>query len=84
MTTEYKGFWLRERPDGSVDAVNKATGQWFNRPTMRGAKWAISAYTRIHDELMVSGYRQQFPGVAAHWHKYQIDAVNAMMAKGGH
>lgn len=56
----YKGFILRERANGSWDAINRTTGQWFNRPTQRGVKWAVSAYTRIWDEMATSTPRRAF------------------------
>lgn len=67
MITEYKGFRLHTRPDGSVDAA--CGSRWFNRPSMRSAKWAVSVYTRINNELEDCGVR---PHPTTEWHASRL------------
>ena len=40
--TVYRGFLLSPRPDGSMDLMNRDTGQWLNAPTQRYAKWTAT------------------------------------------
>ena len=69
MITEYKGFRLHTRPDGSVDAA--CGSRWFNRPSIRSAKWAVSVYTRINGELENCGTRPRFH-VVTEWHASRL------------
>jgi hypothetical protein len=53
MTTtivNHRGWLIIARGHG-FDAIQPDTGRWFHRPTMRAAKWAVSAYTNLSLEL---------------------------------
>ena len=48
----HRGWTIHERIyGGGFDAFNLVTGQWFNRPTLRQAKWLISVHSNFTQGL---------------------------------
>jgi sensor domain CHASE-containing protein len=66
IVSTHKGFTLVERADGSVDAVERITGRWINRPTVRAAKWAVTVHANIEERLHLSAIRDNVVNTAAH------------------
>ena len=47
----YSGFMLTTRPDGTVDLIDPATGNWINNSTQRYARWRASVVANFAAQL---------------------------------
>lgn len=47
----YSGFVLHTRPNGTVDLIDPATGNWINNSTQRYARWRASVVANFTAQL---------------------------------